>query len=270
MNDLIEFILGFFQRPDALFELAVLWGGIYVMLRFLRGSLGLGILRGLFSIGIVVYLVVGLMTDWLDFELPHLQQLLRPSLQILILGAIILFQPELRRAFVRIGENPAFERITRRTGSRGHAIAEASLRLSRKRVGALIALERSIGLRGYTEGAVRLNADIDVPLLESIFHPGGPLHDGAVLIRGDRIVAAGCLFPLSENPMISPDHGTRHRAAVGVTEESDALAIVVSEETGKISVALKGELTRVESTRELARLIDESLAVPELPSRGTK
>jgi diadenylate cyclase len=270
MADLLEYLTGFLQRPDALFELLVLWASVYVILRFLRGSLGLGILRGLLSAGVVVYVVVYFCTELFGFELPHLELLLKPSLQILILAAVILFQPELRRAFIRIGENPAFERLTKATTSRGHAIAEAVERLSRRRVGALIAIERSIGLRGFTEGAVRLNADVDSPLLESIFQPGGPLHDGAVLIRGPRIIAAGCLFPLSENPEISQDHGTRHRAALGVTEESDALAVVVSEETGNISFALRGELKKVDSSRTLARIIDETLATPQMPGESSE
>ncbi len=250
--------------PANLFQLAVLWFGLYYALRFLRGSSGLGILRGLLFISLMVALAFLLLRDWFGFNMPHLEVLLSPppTVLILILGLLILFQPEIRRAFIRIGENPAFDRLTSIAHSRGQAISEATERLSRRRIGALIVLERSIGLRDFMEGAVRLSAEVDPPLLESIFQPGTPLHDGAVLIRGDRIVAAGCLLPLSENPSISPEHGTRHRAAVGVSEKSDALAIVVSEETGGLSIAFRGELKKVENSRKLASTIDSILATP--------
>ena len=260
MGNLLE-ILRSLANPGNLFELIVLWVGFYYALRFLRGSSGLGIVRGLLLIILAVYIGGLMLIGWFEFTLPHLGELLQPNLGalVLILGLLILFQPEIRRAFIRIGENPAFDRFTTASTSRGHAIAEACERLSRRKVGALIVLERSIGLRDFMEGAVRLNADVDPPLLESVFQPGGPLHDGAVLIRGNRILAAGCLLPLSENTGLSPDHGTRHRAAVGVTEKSDALAVVVSEETGGMSLAFRGELQRVRDARELARRIDETL-----------
>ena len=145
-------------------------------------------------------------------------------------------------------------------------IAEAAERMSRRKVGALIVIERSTGLSTFMEGSVQLDCELQPQLLESIFQPGGPLHDGAVLIRNGKIAAAGCLLPLSENPDIGSDYGTRHRAAVGVTEDTDALAVVVSEETGNISVAMRGELKRMRTPRELAQLIDESMATTsEIP-----
>ncbi len=246
--------------PSNLFQVGLLWVMCYFILRFLRGSLGLGILRGVLFLALLGYLATRLMRGWLGFELPHLELLLRPSLPILILGLIIVFQPEIRRAFTRLGVNPAVEVLTKSHESRGRTISEAVERLQRRRVGALIAIERSVGLRGYMEGAVRLNAEVHPTLVESIFQTNGPLHDGAVIIRGNRIVAAGCLFPLTENPNINPSYGTRHRAAVGVTEETDAVAIVVSEETGNIAVAINGDLKRIQSPRELTGWIDESLA----------
>jgi diadenylate cyclase len=132
--------------------------------------------------------------------------------------------------------------------------------MSRRRVGALVAIERTTGLQSYMEGSLQLDAELKPQLLESIFQPGGPLHDGAVLIRDGRVAAAGCLLPLSENPEIGAEYGTRHRAAVGVTEDTDALAVVVSEETGNISIAARGELKRVKSAKELARVIDDAMA----------
>jgi diadenylate cyclase len=131
-----------------------------------------------------------------------------------------------------------------------------------------VAIERATGLQNWMEGSVQLDAELKAPLLESIFQPGGPLHDGAVLVRNGRVAAAGCLLPLSENPDIGAEYGTRHRAAVGVTEDTDALAVVVSEETGNISLAARGELQRVKSARELARLIDDALAAGEMRAAG--
>jgi diadenylate cyclase len=250
-----------------LFELLVLWIGIYFVLRFLRGSLGLGILRGLLLAGFSLYLVAQILFERFGLSLPHLELLLRPSLTILVLSLVVLFQPELRRAFTRHGENPAFGRIAHRPDTLGRIVAEAAERMSRRKVGALVAIERTTGLSTFMEGSVLLDCELQPQLLESIFQQGGPLHDGAVLIRNGRIAAAGCLLPLSENPDIGSDYGTRHRAAVGVTEDTDALAVVVSEETGNISIAMRGELQRVRSPRDLARVIDEALAsalsVPE-------
>ena len=133
--------------------------------------------------------------------------------------------------------------------------------MSRDKVGALIAIEREVGLRSYAEGGVPLDAEVTEALLRTIFHPKTPLHDGAVIIRGDRIQAAGCLFPLTENVDVGSGLGTRHRAAIGVTEDSDAIAVVVSEETGGVSFALKGEITRDVEPEEL-RLILRSLYTP--------
>ncbi len=259
MNDpaqLLRNLLG----VGPLFELLVMWVGCYFVLRFLRGSLGLGILRGLLIAGFTLFLAAQVVFERFAWSLPRLQLLLRPSLEILVLGVVILFQPELRRAFTRLGETQTFKRFSSGSGSIGRILSEAAEKMSRRRVGALIVIERSTGLQTYMEGSVQLNAELKAQLLESIFQPGGPLHDGAVLIRGDRIIAAGCLLPLSENPDIGAEYGTRHRAAVGVTEDTDALAVVVSEETGNISLSARGELQRVKSARDLARMLDDALA----------
>jgi diadenylate cyclase len=242
------------------FELLVLWIGIYFVLRFLRGSLGLGILRGLLLAAFTLFIAVQVVFERFGWALPRLELLLRPSLNILVLGLVILFQPELRRAFTRLGETKAFQRLSPDARSLGRIIADAAERMSRRRVGALIAIERATGLQTYMEGSLQLDAELKPQLLESIFQTGGPLHDGAVLIRDGRIAAAGCLLPLSENSEIGSEYGTRHRAAVGVTEDTDALAVVVSEETGNISLAARGELQRVKSAKELARMIDDAMA----------
>jgi len=264
MNDPIELLKMLF-RPAPLFELLVLWAGMYFVLRFLRGSSGLGLLRGLMLLSLAVYLVAQMLTAFTEVSLPHLEVLLKPSqgILILIIAVLVLFQPEIRRGFIRIGENPAFDFLTQSGGTRGLLIAEAAERLAHRKIGALIVVERSIGLRDFMEGAVSLSAEVSPPLLESIFQPGGPLHDGAVVIREDRIVAASCLLPLSESTRLSPEHGTRHRAAVGVSEKTDAIAVVVSEESGTLSYAYRGELIKVANSRRLARDIDELLLAPQ-------
>ena len=256
-----------------LFELLVMWIGIYFVLRFLRGSLGLGLLRGLILAGFTLYIAVQLVFERFGWAMPRLELLLRPSLTILVLGLVILFQPELRRAFTRLGETKAFQRLSPDALSLGRIVSEAAERMSRRRVGALVAIERATGLQSYMEGSLQLDAELKPQLLESIFQTGGPLHDGAVLVRNGRIAAAGCLLPLSENPEIGSEYGTRHRAAVGVTEDTDALAVVVSEETGNISLAARGELQRIRSAKELARLIDDAMAAarePQEPMTGAR
>ena len=132
-------------------------------------------------------------------------------------------------------------------------IEKAVTRLSKNRVGALIAIERSVGLTSYAEGGVKIDADVKSELLDSIFYPGSSLHDGAVIVQGSRITAAGCLLPLSENPSLGL--GTRHRAGVGLTEETDAIAVIVSEETGKVSLSVGGEIQRGIDLPKLSKLL---------------
>ena len=131
--------------------------------------------------------------------------------------------------------------------------------MSQNQVGALITFERELGLKSYVEAASQLDAEVTAELLYTIFWPGTPLHDGAVIIRQQRLVAAGCLFPLTEQPGLSPTLGTRHRAAIGVTEESDAVSVVVSEETGRISLAVKGQLTQNLDPQRLGELLKDLL-----------
>ena len=159
---------------------------------------------------------------------------------------IVLFQSDIRRALAHFGRAPFF-RYFERVSSAEETIEElviATTTLSTRRIGALMVIERQIGLRNYIESGIPLDATITYDLLASIFHPGTPLHDGAIIVQADRVAAAACFLPLSVNPRVSRELGTRHRAALGVTEESDAIAIVVSEETGVISLAIGEGLER--------------------------
>jgi diadenylate cyclase len=179
----------------------------------------------------------------------------------LVIGMAIIFQPELRRIFTRIGQDPWFRLRPRVRTHYLEAVLNAAEILASRRCGCLIVFTRNIGLNTVVETGTRLNADLSSSLLLSLFSSGTPLHDGAVIISGDRLVAAGCLLPLSERPDVRLSYGTRHRAALGLAEETDAVVLVVSEETGAISLAhdsnLHYDLKTGDLTRRLKRLLEE-------------
>ena len=155
----------------------------------------------------------------------------------------VIFQPELRRALAQLGSQQFFG-TTRQRGELIDVLVDSAVSLSRLRYGGLIAVERDIGFRGVAESGVEIEAHATGELLETIFHPNTPLHDGGVVLRGDRVAAAGCVFPLTQREGLSATLGMRHRAAIGLTEETDAVVVVISEERGEISVAQRGELAR--------------------------
>jgi len=224
------------------FEILVLALMFYVVLRFLRGSRGAGILKGLGVVIVVGLFAVLFLARFL--ELKVITTIAAEAVALFSFALLVIFQPELRRALVRLGQSPFFGLFARSHKQVANQIIDAVATMSREKVGALIAIEREVGLRSYAEGGVRLDAEVSSSLLVSIFNPSTPLHDGAVIIQGGRIIAAGCLFPLTENVDVGSGLGTRHRAAIGVTEDSDAIALVVSEESGGVSVTLKGQITR--------------------------
>jgi diadenylate cyclase len=180
------------------------------------------------------------------FELFSTSWLLDNLWSFWVLALIVLFQPELRRALTRLGESRLFQGMALGAREeRGHLIddvVKAADALASKRIGALIVLERSTGLRNYAELGVPLDALVSADLLVSLFLPYSPLHDGAAFIRGDRVAAAGCFLPLSRNTQLGRNMGTRHRAGLGLAEETDAVVLIVSEETGRISLAVDGQM----------------------------
>ncbi|HVR95634.1 MAG TPA: diadenylate cyclase CdaA [Thermoanaerobaculia bacterium] len=211
---------------------------VYNLLLLIRGTRAVQMLLGLVFVGVVYY---GAQIA----ELPTLQTILENLLIVLPFAIIVLFQQEIRRALANFGRNPLWgltkqQQVVSAFGD----IVLAVTTLSTRRVGALIVIERLQGLRNYVENGIALNAVISYDLLINIFTPDTPLHDGAVIIQDDRIAAAACFLPLTPNPELSKEFGTRHRAALGITEETDAVAVVVSEETGTISVAFDGALIR--------------------------
>jgi diadenylate cyclase len=221
-----------------LLEILIVAFVFYRVLRLLAGTRAIQMLLGLFSL-VAFYLLAHLLS------LTLLEYLLEGIFKFGVFALLIVFQPELRSALAHLGQSRLL-RIFSRLEDREVAeeIAEAAEELSRNKVGAIIAIEREVGLGEYAESGTPLRAHVSAPLLLNLFTPYSPLHDGAVIIRGDEIVAAGAILPLTQFPVTDRQLGTRHRAALGLSEETDALVVVVSEETGAISLAHRGQLLR--------------------------
>ena len=209
---------------------------IYYLLKLLRGTRAV---QMLVAIALLVLFYRG--AQWARLEM--VEWLLTTLLPYVAIALIILFQPEIRRALSRFGRNLSLMKFTSHNPKAVYEdIVMAAEYFSQNRIGALMVVERQSGLQTYVESGIPLDAKLSYDLLVSIFRPGSPLHDGAAIIQGSRVAAAGCFLPLSLNPLISKQLGTRHRAAIGITEESDSLVVLVSEETGSISVASMGTI----------------------------
>jgi len=227
---------------------------IYNILALIRGTRAMQISIGLLLLGSSFFVARA-------FDLPALEAISREILFYLPFAVIVLFQTEIRRALARMGTNPLLALFSRRGEGRValEAIIDACEVLAAHRYGALIAIERTHSLRMYAETAKPIDAVVSRELLISIFTPGGPLHDGAVIVRGNRIIAAGAFLPLTPEDERKLAHGTRHRAAIGLSEDSDALVIVVSEENGSIAAASEGALNENLDRAALTRLMTERL-----------
>ncbi|OGC41662.1 TIGR00159 family protein [candidate division WOR-3 bacterium RBG_13_43_14] len=214
---------------------------LYEFFKFIRGTKATPIL-----VGLVIFFIISSIARWLDLK--TLSWIMDSILTVWVVAFVILFQPEIRNALARIGRQPQFKFFLRvEEPPIIDEIVDAVKKMSEDRIGALILIQKRIGLKDIIDTGVMLNAQINSSLIRTIFFPDTPLHDGAVVIKGDMIVAAGCVLPLSENPSLSGRFGLRHRAALGIAEQSDALCIVVSEETGRISFAYRAKLvTKVE------------------------
>ena len=213
---------------------------LYQVLLWLRGTAGMQLLRGLLII-LLFYIVAE------RFGLYTVHWLFEKFITVILVAVIIVFQPELRRALERIGRGRF---LTRLSGAEAKSsrivrhIIDAVEIMVKDKIGALIVIERNTGLNEFLESGVRLDSNVSEEMLLAIFSPKSPLHDGAVIIQGDRLMAAGCLLPLSDSLLIDKRLGTRHRAALGISEQTDALVVVVSERGGTISIAESGYLTR--------------------------
>jgi len=217
-------------------EIAILWLCYYGLLRFFQGTIAVHALRGLLVLLLVVFL-----TQALEFEV--LNWLLAKLMAISVIAVLILFQPELRRGLAKMGGESLF-RVAPRNEEVIDEVIKAVTVLGRKRIGAIVAIERQTRLQPYTESGIIVDSEVTSELLITLFTPQTPLHDGGVVIAQGRVLAAACLFPLTQDPRVSKTLGTRHRAALGLSEETDALVIVVSEENGTVSLAVRGELSR--------------------------
>jgi diadenylate cyclase len=209
---------------------------IYYMLKLLRGTRAMQML-------IAILLLIILYEGARRAQFEMVEWLLDTLLPYVAIALIVLFQPEIRRALDRFGRTLSLARFSSNSpASSFDDVVLAAGYFAQKRIGALIAFERDVGLRTYIESGIPLDANLSYDLLLAIFHPGSPLHDGAVIVQGTRIAAAACFLPLTLNPLTSNQVGSRHRAAIGVTEESDAVAVAVSEQTGAISLAVGGTI----------------------------
>lgn len=200
--------------------------------------------------GLIVLFILSVIAQW--GNLIALNWIVSSLRTVWVIAFVIIFQPELRRALAMLGQNRFLNRfVSVREGGVIPEIVRSVGHLAEKQIGALIVLEKDMGLKNYIETGTPVDAQVSSELLETIFTPPSPLHDGAVIIRNDRVVAAGCILPLTQDQRLAPALGTRHRAAMGLSEESDAITIVVSEETGNVAYAQDGKLHRKIDTNTL-------------------
>jgi diadenylate cyclase len=255
------------RRPPVtwwdILDIAVVALLVYEFLKLIRGTRAVQMAAGSLLILLLFYVS----------QLAPLQTvnwLIRNLLVYVAFAAIVIFQSDIRRALAHLGRAPFFRWVAR--GDTGdetiEEIVSASAMLSAHKTGAIIAIEREIGLRNYIESGIPIDGEVTYDLLVTIFQPGSPLHDGAVIIQEGRLAAAACFLPLTVNPRLGRELGTRHRAALGLTEESDAPALVVSEETGKISIALDGQLERDLSGDQLRARLTALVLQRRAPARA--
>src|SRR5687767_6362844 len=257
--NLQDFVRSFRLYPlwQVSIELLLIGLAVYWVLRFLRGTRGARLLKGIVSVLIVLYLIISLVAA--QFGLERAVFLYGKFLSVASVAVIVVFQPELRRALMRLGETRLFRGLSQQVNEEIEALVESATFCSRRKIGALIAIERETGLGGIAESGTRLNAELSAELLNTIFWPNSPLHDLGVIVSGGRVMYAGVQFPLAESGELEKELGSRHRAAVGMSQESDAVVLVVSEETGDVSIAERGQLIRKLTPEGLRGLLAELL-----------
>ena len=250
-----------FLRPS-IFDIVDVLVASYIIYRIFLLFRGTRAAQMLF--GLLLLVLTGIVAQW--FHLNALRTMVSGLEAVWVIGFIIVFQPELRRALAELGRTRLFRFLVEEEEYEFlQEIEDATRKLSTSQLGALIAIEREVSLKGFMEGGTKIEAKVSSELLTTIFSPYTPLHDGAVIIRNNSIVAAGCILPLTQNPLLDKNLGTRHRAAVGLTEETDAVVVVVSEETRTISLVVDGSLQRDLNPGELReRLSDLTIKGKEL------
>ena len=239
-------------------DIFLVWFVFYKLLQIIKGTKAVQLLRG-------ILLIVGVRFASELIGLNTLSYLMEDVMTWGVLAIIIIFQPELRRALEQLGRGRLFTRTNLQEENVQEQIIDAIIKsttyLAKRRIGALLSIERETGLNDYIETGIRLDSKISSELLINIFIPNTPLHDGAVILQNGTVAAAACYLPLSESPFVSKELGTRHRAALGISEVTDSLTIVVSEETGSISLTKNGELYRNLSIDELQNMLENELSL---------
>ncbi|HFC97357.1 MAG TPA: TIGR00159 family protein [Thermosulfurimonas dismutans] len=240
-----------FLRWQDLLDISIVSYLFYRLLLLIRGTRAVQMVAGL-AVIVVMYFVAE------HLQLLTLHWLLGTFMSSIFLVVVIIFQEDIRRALMHMGRSP-FVKVQTEYSQVIEEVVKAVATMAEKKIGALIVFERETGLNEFVESGTPLEARVSRDLLLSIFHPSSPLHDGAVVIRENKVVAAGVILPLSTNPMVGRGLGTRHRAAIGITEVTDAVSVVVSEETGALSLAVGGKITREISPATLRRMLSELL-----------
>src|SRR5437868_9380331 len=255
---MLEMLYGLW-RPVV--EIGILTVGLYCFLRFIRGTRGAPVVTG-FLVVLLAFVLVSFL-----LKLKVLQYLLGAFTAYFVLAVLVIFQPELRRMLAELGNLPLFA-TAREQRENIEVIIQTAERLAEVRIGALVAIEQSIQLQEAVESGIAVDCEATPEMLETIFFPNNAIHDGGVILKGDRIAYAACIFPLTQRQDLNKSLGTRHRAAIGLTEETDAVVVVVSEETGAVSYAYKGQLVRGVSLEELRAFLTSVLVTPATRSRS--
>lgn len=245
-------------------DIALVFVIVYVVLKLFRGTRAVPTVVGMVILALLYWFAV-------TQELSTLEFVLRYAVGFIGIAIIVLFQSEIRQALIYFANRFRFPILRKQRGQFGGSVYDeivlAAATLASEKTGALIVIERNVGLRNFIDAGVQIDARISYDLLVSIFNPSTPLHDGAVVIQRERIAAASVFLPLTKNPEISREMGTRHRAAIGITEGSDAISLVVSEETGLITYVEAGEVHRNIETTQLRKLLLEALDIPLIEPR---
>src|SRR5437016_13493434 len=253
-------------EPRVIADIVLVFLVVYGVLKLLRGTRAAPMAAGIGAFALLYWLAVNQGLTTLEF-------ILRGALLYIGVAIIVLFQTEIRQALIKFGNRFRVPFTRRHRGQFGQSIYDeivlAATTLASTKTGALLVIERYVGLKGIVDAGVSLDAELGYDLIVSIFNPASPLHDGAVIVRGDRIAAASCFLPLSVNPLTAKDLGTRHRAALGITEDSDAVVIVVSEETGLMSFVRAGRVNRALDATRLRGAIFQAIEGEGLPAPVT-
>jgi diadenylate cyclase len=248
-----------------LLDIALVFTIVYVVLKLLRGTRAVPTIVGIVLLALLYWLAV-------VEDLATLEFVLRSAVLYIGVAIIVLFQSEIRQALIFFANRLRFPILKRQRGQFGGSIYDeivlAATTLATEKIGALIVIERNVGLRNFVDAGVQLDARISYDLLVTIFNPATPLHDGAVIIQNERIAAASVFLPLTKNPNVSRELGTRHRAAIGITEGSDAISIVVSEESGSITYVEGGAIRRNLDPQQLRRLLLDAMNIPLVVSKS--